>query len=110
VPAIPRRGSSTTTPQSRLSCAGSRPSAALLRPPLRHDSGPLWGLAVVAGINGSDTGEMSSGQVNGHLNEETMTIGDNMNTDLKNLLTELVNAGYPTHRLGHFARIEIEAA
>ena len=53
---------------------------------------------------------MSSGQVNGHLNEETMTIGDNMNTDLKNLLTELVNAGYPTHRLGHFARIEIEAA
>ena len=32
-----------------------------------------------------------------------------MNTDLKNLLTELVNAGYPTHRLGHFARIEIEA-
>jgi hypothetical protein len=33
-----------------------------------------------------------------------------MNTDLKNLLSELVSAGYPVHRLASLARLEIEAA
>jgi hypothetical protein len=37
-------------------------------------------------------------------------MGDTMKTDLKNLLSELVGADYPTHRLASLARVEIEIA
>ena len=33
-----------------------------------------------------------------------------MKSDLKNLLSELVSADYPTHRLTSLARVEIETA
>jgi len=33
-----------------------------------------------------------------------------MKTDLKNLVSELVGADYPTHRLASLARVEIETA
>ena len=33
-----------------------------------------------------------------------------MKSDLKNLLSELVGADYPTHRLASLARLEIETA
>jgi hypothetical protein len=33
-----------------------------------------------------------------------------MKSDLKNLLSELVGADYPTHRLASLARVEIESA
>jgi hypothetical protein len=33
-----------------------------------------------------------------------------VNTDLKYLLNEFVNAGYPIHRLANLARLEIETA
>ena len=38
------------------------------------------------------------------------TLGDTMKAGLKDLLSELVSAGYPVHRLASLARLEIEAA